>query len=219
MSMSNVDEELVVAEKGATTKAPGLLVGIAIAGIVLALFKLSSYAMSLPWLIYPQMIQAKSDPNGPPVMIEYQRLMVDLQAKYYVFQLILLPLGILVAGLLIWAALRAYKLRPHGDFWLKSVVIVAAVVDLYGAVIVILMQVDNYHILQTVFQDFEPDGSAEQIMQYAMNVGFYVGAASGIGFLVLQLGYYFVTFRYFSKPEVHALYQDFSPAFLPPSSE
>ncbi|EAQ76954.1 hypothetical protein DSM3645_20277 [Blastopirellula marina DSM 3645] len=207
MPMSTADEDLVVAEKASKSNAPGLLTGLAIAGIVLALIKLGSFLVGLPWLINPKLSQGSAATEAPAEVIEYQELMVAIQGKYFPYQLALYPCGIIVACLLLWAAYQTLKLRPHGDFWIKCAVIASTVTDLLGAVIVVFMQQDIYHALQTVFQDFDSDNNASHIMYVAMNVGFYIGIASAAGFLLLQFGYYFVTFRYFSKPEVHALYQ------------
>ncbi|UUO08175.1 hypothetical protein M4951_07615 [Blastopirellula sp. J2-11] len=209
--MSTADEDLVVAEKVSNSKAPSLLTGLAIAGVVVALVKLGSFLVGLPWLINPKLSQGNAAAEAPAEVIEYQQLMVAIQGKYLAYQLALYPLGILVAGLLLWASFRALQLRPHGDLWIKCAVIASTVTDLLGAVIVVLMQMDIYHALQTVFQDFDSDDRAPNIMYIAMNVGFYIGIASAAGFLLLQFGYYFMTLRYFSKPEVRALYQEHAP--------
>ncbi|MFI4874103.1 MAG: hypothetical protein ACIALR_02130 [Blastopirellula sp. JB062] len=206
MTSADADEDLVVAEKIAPDK-PGMLSVLAIAGIVSAIFKLGSLAMTLPWMLAPHLFQRDPDPNAPLELVEYQRQMVEVQAKYVTFQVGLAPLSILVAAALFWAALKAYQLSKRGDVWMRRVCAASAIVDAIGGVMFFLVQRDNFFALQAAFQNADTDNSTLSVMMIAMKAAFYFGMAIGGGYLLLHFAYYYFAFRYFSKSEVRALYQ------------
>ncbi|MCC9605236.1 hypothetical protein LOC68_23970 [Blastopirellula sp. JC732] len=208
--MSDAEEELVVAEMApAASRKPSLLTALSIGGILIALMKLSSLAASLPWLFKSAPASGAAGPGVPEQMVEYQRLIAEMQAQYAPYQMVIVPISLIASGFLFWASLKALKLAPRGDVWIRRSVLTAAATDVLGTVMAVLIQIGTYHVLQTVMEGFDgdPENVTATYLRIAMQVGFYIGVGAGIGFVVLQFGYYYFAFRYFSKPETRALYE------------
>ncbi|PQO42894.1 hypothetical protein [Blastopirellula marina] len=204
--MSEESEELIIAEKAPSTSRPGMLTGLAVAGIVLGVWKLGGLASSLPFVLQSQYGQSNQF-QGEPILVEYQELVTQVQTKYILFQMLLLPLTIVVAGLLVWASFKALKLKPRSDVWMKRAVVAAGLLNVAGAVLLVFWQKDNYDVLQTVFANVNEENQSALIMSYVMKGTFYLTIAATVGFLVLELAYYVIAFRYFSKPETRELFQ------------
>lgn len=209
--MSDAEDDLVAAEIATpANKKPALLTGLAIGGILLAVMRLGSVAASLPWLLGAQSGQTSGlGSEMQERMIEYQRLMGEVQQQYSLYQWLLVPLSLITAGLLLWAALQALKLADRGDVWMRRAVVSAAIVDLVCAAVAVFVQLAMYDAMQTAFGGMEPDpdNPTSQIMAVAMQVGFFVGVGGTFGFIALQLGYYYFAYRFFAKPETRALFE------------
>lgn len=205
--MSEASEELVIAEKAPGSTKPGMLVGLSIAGIVIGAMKLMGVFSSLPWLLNPQLGQA-NEIESQPLLVKYQELVAVIQAKYFIFQISLLPLTLIVAGALLWASFRALGLKPRGADWIRWTAIAAILLNLAGGVLLAFFQYENYQALTIVFADGGEGNSQEQVMAYVMKATFYISIAATLGFMLLEIAYYGVTFRYFSKREIRSLYPD-----------
>ncbi|TWT32038.1 hypothetical protein [Blastopirellula retiformator] len=209
--MSDAEEDLVPAESASpANRKPALLTALAIGGILLAVMKLGSIAATLPWLFGAQSGQTSGlGSEMQERMIEYQRLMGEVQQQYALYQLLIVPLSLITAGLLFWAALKALKLAVRGDVWMRRAVVSAAIVDLVGAAVAVFVQLAMYDAMQTAFGGMEPDpdNPTSQIMAVAMQAGFYIGVGGSIGFIALELGYYYFAYRFFAKRETRALFE------------
>ncbi|PQO42893.1 hypothetical protein [Blastopirellula marina] len=200
--MSEQDQPLPAPE---SPRLPGGGVAFAIVAIVLASLKLLWTFSSVPGLIFFWVAKSNFDGlrSGPGDVAD---IVMKEQAKYVVAQLILLPLSAIVCGMLIWAAVLVLQRRKSGDLWIRRSVIVAGMIDVLATAAVVHLQFGISRGMAGLSQITVEDEVISLGFDDALQLAFYVSVAYSLGLLLLLLGYYVFTFRYFSKPEIRALY-------------
>ncbi|MCC9605234.1 hypothetical protein LOC68_23980 [Blastopirellula sp. JC732] len=206
--MSNVDQAQDVAA-ATTPPMPSRAVYLALGLVVVATLTASSHLRAIPKLIQTCWQFRVFGPGMPNEFYKAVQPFHDLQLVFIGSQAIRIPLGVIVAVILIWGAANLLRLRPQGDRFLRYALAIAAAwaaiatgFDIYFQFAVSrlpLSMMENVPISQS-------SGASDFEMDLVFWNLFFVGLAYSLGILLLQFGYYVYTYRYFSKPEIRALY-------------
>lgn len=186
-------------------RLPGGAIAFAVVAIVLAGLKLLWTFSSVPRLIVFFLARNTFGPMPGGSDAAGEMLMKE-QAKFVVAQLILLPLGVIVWGMLIWAAVLVLQRCKSGDLWMRRSVIVAGIIDVLFTAAVLRLQFVIFRGVAAMSQIELNDEVVSLFPGEAIQVAFYVSVAWSLGLLLLLLGYYVFTYRYFSKPAIRALF-------------
>lgn len=206
--MSNVEHRLAV-ETAPLQRVPGMATTLAFIAIVLATLKLGRLVLSVPGLIGAYLSQGLFDEGMSAEVDERMRGVLDAQMSYLGWQVVLIPLGFIVAAALIWGAISVLRLTRHADLRMRWGLLAAAVLGLAVTAVDIQLLRSITQSMSSFYVDSMPEElrvEPSRAAQIAVQSAFFASLVWSIGILLLQFGYYVFSYRYFSRPEIRALY-------------
>lgn len=214
------DYAVAAADAAYATKRPGWLTAICVIAIILGVLGVLAALMGGGALVVNKMFRAQFA-NQPPApgmpqgmadaQKKYQDAMYAVTDRYFIADVILLPIHGLVSIFLIVAGARAMSLLPETRTLLQWALIAALGVLIVMTLKGVVQQVELFGVIDQFFKDLAANmpgqgAQGKDAVVTAMRVGMIIAAIFGFGWQFILFLFYGLSLNYLSRPQIVALY-------------
>jgi hypothetical protein len=214
------DYAVAAADAAHATKRPGGLTAICVIGIILGVLGVLAALLGAGGLVVnkvfrEQLANQQQAPGMPQGMADAQQKMQEamyaVADRYFIADVILLPIHGLISAFLILAGARAMTLVPETRTLFQWALIAALVMLLVMAVKSIVQNIEMFGVMDQFFKEMAGNmpgagGQGKDMLVTAMRIGMIIGAVFGFGWQFILFFFYGLSLNYLSRPNIVALY-------------
>jgi hypothetical protein len=214
------DYAVAAADAAHATKRPGWLTAICVIAIILGVLGVFAMLAGAGGLVFNTMFreqfanrpQAPGMPQGiADAQQKMQEAMYAVADRYFIADVILLPMHGLVSIFLIVAAARAMTLIPETRKLFQWALIAALIMLVAMSLKGLVQQIEMFGVMDQFIKDMAGNmpgqgGQGKDVFVTAMRVGMIIGAVFGFGWQFILCLFYALSLNYLARPNTAALY-------------
>lgn len=203
--------EWPASSQGPKTRTSGLT-AISIITVVLGAAGLLAVTFGFVWMLAEPYVQqasaqagAEGDEGPELTHLRMQREMNEINHRYRWYYIIMLATQLIVACLLLWGGIQAWRLKPGGAKLLVIACAAAIIFELLRGIGNVLLQVQMLQVMEEYLPELTA-GSGGELGAKFVRISMYVGMAFGFVWLLGKIIFYGVSIAYLRKPKIQALF-------------
>jgi hypothetical protein len=214
------DYAVAAADAAQATKRPGWLTAICVIAIILGVLGVfaalaGAGGLFVNKMFREQLANQRQAPGMPQGMVDAQQKMQEamyaVADRYFIADIILLPIHGLISIFLVVAAARAMTLVPETRTLFQWALIAALVMLVAMTLKGLVQEIEMFGVMDQFIKDMAGNmpgqgGQGKDVVITAMRVGMVIGAVLGFGWQFLLFLYYGLSLNYLSRPNIIALY-------------
>lgn len=215
------DYAVAAADAAHAAKRPGGLTAICVIAIILGVLGVLAALIGGGGLVVNKLFreqlakQQQPPPGFPQGMADAQKKMQEaiyaVADRYFIADVILLPIHGLISVFLIVAGAKAMTLVPEARTLFQGALIAALVMLVVTTIKGAVQQIEMFGVMDQFFKEMAGDmpgagAQGKDVFVTAMRIGMIIGAVFGFGWQFILLLFYGLSLNYLSRPNIVALY-------------